>query len=230
MRDMMLRRLPLLASALSLALLFSGCIIGDNNLSFRTTRTTNGDVITVDYYDVVEEPAPSGGGTKVCICRAMHFRALQLASIMWMRKQIDVDELEIASGVNTPGPDEFEDALTELGVVIDQIDVETSIPNEHLGLCSYSILVTNTALRKQVRISPRPALFSGETFDHNKFFGLRTKMKLGTATDEEEKLYKKTVRPGVVQNLENIPLENMFEVAQVFNPGSPDYRSLFLSR
>lgn len=219
MKNMTFRRMPLVVLAISLALLFSGCVIRDNNLSFKTT---DGDVITVDYYDVVQEETPSGS-TKICICRAVHFRALQLASAMWKKRQVAVDELEIACGINTPGPEEFVEALEGLGVIIEPVQVDTSTGGEYLGLYNYSVLVTNTATGKQVRISPRPELYSGLTndghaFDHVEFFELRRKIKTGTATEEDKKFFKEQIRPRVVENFGSLPLVNMYEVAVVTNP------------
>jgi hypothetical protein len=209
MKKQIIRKAALFALIVSLILCLSGCVIEDNSLSFETSE----GVITVDYQGVVEEE-----GGKICICRAVHFRALQLAADMWIDGHIRVDRLKIASGIHTDGPEEFVEALKDLEVVIDPIEVDESIPGAHLGLPCYSVLVTNTATEKQRRISCRPEIFSGDGFNHVDFFALRTKMKTGTATNEEKGKFKSTVRPRVVQNLSQVPLENLFEVAPVANP------------
>ena len=207
MKSIMSRKAAGFVLMVSLILFFSGCVISDNELSFKTK---NGDVITLDYFDVAEE-----ADGKTCICKAIHFRALQLAASMWKNDNIRVNTLKMASGVNTDGPGEFVERLLELDVKIAPIDVDTSTNGAYLGLNSYSVLVTNKTTRKQCRISARAALFSADTFTHIDFFGLRTKVKTGDTSAVED---FKAVRSGVVTNLGRLPIENMFEVAMVYNP------------
>jgi hypothetical protein len=213
MKDNMFRKTALFALLASVVLFLSGCVIDDNKLSFKTSE---GNVIEVDYYDVVEEETEAG--SKICICGAVHFRALQLAADMWKDNEIRVESLKMVSGVNTEGPEEFQDALLGLGVVIDPIQVDQSVPGAYLGLNCYSVLVTNTRTGEQCRISGRAGLFSGDTFTHEDFFALRTKIKTGTATPEEKSAFKNDLRPQVVENLGNVPMKNKFEVALVANP------------
>jgi hypothetical protein len=221
MKTIMFRRAAMFVLMVSLSLYLCGCVIYDNKLSFKTSE---GKVITVNYGQVAEEEL-SGGEIKTCICKAVHFRALQLAASMWENGQIRVDSLKMASGINTDGPEEFKDVLEERGVEIDPIDVDESIDGNYLGLNCYSVLVTNTATGKQCRISSRAELFSGNGFDHMDFFELRTKVKMGKATNEEKQRFKNIVRPGVVQNLTQVPIKNMFEVALVTNPQCNDWKS-----
>ena len=144
------------------------------------------------------EPAPDGG-TKFCLCQGVCFRIAQiLASTAWEDGVFRSWDVEVETGWNTEGPEEFfEDAA----------EVRSLVYHEN-ATSEKDLTMEDSWYRLRVVSTGREYLFRGTSSIYmENFLDLRKKLKNGTITDEE-KVTMQALRQHIVQFLTALPFNS----------------------
>ncbi len=161
-------------------------------------KHAGGDPVRLVMSEQCTEPAPDGG-TKFCLCQGVSFRIAQiLASTAWEDGVFRSWDVEVETGWNTEGPEEFfHDAAEVRSLVYD----ESATPEKDLAL-------QDSWYRLRVVSTGKVYLFRGTSSIYiENFLDLRKKSKNGTITDEE-KVAMQALRQRMVQFLTALPFRS----------------------
>ncbi len=189
-------------SALLLMVLFTGTMvcadtISDNQLAIQS----GGNTIVYDLDEVKIEV--ENGKRKVCICRCLCFRALQVLAGQFADKTIPSDDIRIYTGWTTDGPEEL--FLEIMGWSHDDLlIVPGATDRAHLTLKDAIFFFVQKSTTKAWKVTAREGLYP------QTFFSYRTAVKTKTASEEEMGFFKKALRPQAVSNMASLPMIDKF--------------------
>lgn len=165
------------------------------------------DVVTMYNLDDVKWETEDGK-TKICLCRCLCFRALQTLAARFEDGVIPKDDITIFSGFTTDGPEGL--FIEVMGWSDDDLKfmAEPKDPT-YLTIEDACFFFIQKSTSKVWKVVAREDLYPEE------FFTYRTLVKTGSATQEQNAFWQKTVRPQAVANMEILPFIDKFDIQAV---------------
>jgi len=196
-----------------LVLVFLAALVGVVSVSHADTITTNhvvledNGVITSYDFDQVKMEVEDGK-TKVCLCKCLCFRALQLLATQFEEGIIPRDDIKIYTGWSTDGPEElFLDAMGWPGSGL--AFMERATDAAHLTIQDAYFFFVQLSTGKTWRVQASADLYPKE------FFTYRTLVQTGQATEAQKSFFQKALRPQAVANMEKLPLIDQLDIQEV---------------
>ena len=194
-------------SILLMILLFSVAPVSADTITGNQLSVKLGDnTVTYDLDEVKTEV--ENGVTKVCICRCLCFRALQILSSRFDDGVIPVDDIKVYTGWTTDGAEEL---LVEV-MGWDHEDlafVQGATDAASLTLEDAFFYFVQKSTGKAWKVVAREGLYP------TGFFSYRTAVKKEIASEEEINFFKKALRPQAVSNIASLPMIDKFSVEAV---------------
>ena len=165
------------------------------------------DVTTTYDLDQVKIEV-EGGKTKVCICRCLCFRALQMLAAQFDDGVIPRDDIKIVTGFTTDGPEElFVEVMgwphTDLMFMANATDPA------HLTIQDAFFFFIQKSTGLAWKVSASDDLYPTAFFDY------RTLVKTKSATEEQTTLFKTALRPQAIAHMGALPLIDKFDVQTI---------------
>ena len=166
------------------------------------------DDISVSHdFDEVKMEVENGK-TKVCICRCLCFRALQLLAEQFPGGVIPRDDIKIVTGWTTDGPEElFVEVMgwphTDLTFMANATDAA------YLTVQDAFFFFVQKTTGQAWKVSASDDLYPATFFDY------RTLVKTKIATEEQITFFKTALRPQAVAHMGALPLIDKFDVQTV---------------
>lgn len=168
--------------------------------------SSGGETVTYDFDEVKTEV--ENGVTKVCICRCLCFRALQMLATRFEDGVIPKDDIEIVTGWTTDGPEElFVEVMgwPHESLTFTQNATESSL----LTIADAVFFFIQKSTDKAWKVAANEGLYP------TAFFPYRTAVKEKTASEEETDFFKMALRPQAVSHMETLPMIDRFRVDAV---------------
>jgi len=191
---------------LALASLVTGTAFADTITTNQVIVKAGGAETTFDLDKVKLEV--ENGTTKVCLCKCLCFRALQLLATRFGDGAIPRDDIQIYTGWTTDGAEELfvetmgwthEDLAFMKGATdATQLTIEDA----------YFFFIQKTT-GKAWKVQARADLYPKE------FFTYRTLAQSGQATDAQKSFFQKALRPQAEANMQALPLIDKFDIQGV---------------
>jgi hypothetical protein len=164
---------------------------------------------TVVSYDLDEvKTEVEDGKTKVCICRCLCFRALQMLATRFADGVIPRDDIKIVTGWTTDGPEEL--FVEVMGWSSgDLTPMAGATAAAHLTIEDAYFFFIQKSTGKAWKVVANEGLYP------QGFFAYRTLVKTGQATDEQKDFFQTALRPQAVINMETLPLIDKFDILAV---------------
>ncbi len=193
-------------SILAVAVYMAPSVHGET-ITGNQIRVKANDVITTYDLDQVKTEVEDGK-TKVCICRCLCFRALQLLAAQFSDGVVPRDDINIFTGWTTRGAEElFVDAM---GWSPSDLAFVTGAKGPYyltIGDAVFFFVQKSTGMVWKVK--------ANETLYPKEFFTYRTLVKTGEATDEQKSFFQSALRPQAVVNLEFLPSIDKFSARAI---------------
>lgn len=186
------------------------CVVPVSHADTITTNhvvVENNGVLTSYDFDQVKMEVEDGT-TKVCICRCLCFRALQLLATQFADGVIPRDDIKIYTGWTTDGPEElFVEVMGWSHEDLAAMSGATAAAN--LTIVDAYFFFVQKSTGKAWKVAAKEGLYP------TGFFTYRTLVKTGTATAEQKVFFQKALRPQAVANMEALPLIDRFDIQAV---------------
>jgi len=166
-------------------------------------KGAGGEPVELVMSEQCTEPAPNGG-TKFCLCQAASFRIAQiLAATAWEDGVFRSWDVEVETGWNTEGPEEF---------FLDAAQVRSLAYDENVA-SGKNLALEDSWYRIRVLSTGTIYLFKGTSSIYiENFLKLRKKSKNGTITEEEQAAMQ-ALRQRIVQFMTALPFNSeAFEI------------------
>jgi hypothetical protein len=152
------------------------------------------------------------GTTKVCICRCLCFRALQMLATQFADGVIPRDDIEVFTGWTTDGPEEL---------FVEVMGWSSGDLAPMAGAAAAAYLTIDDAYFFFIQKSTGKAwkVVANEGLYPTGFFTYRTLVKTGQATNEQKTFFQTALRPQAVANMETLPLIDKFDIQAVASYG-----------
>jgi hypothetical protein len=160
------------------------------------------------YLDDIKTEEAEGGRTKVCMCKMLSFRALQMMASQFPDGVIPKDDIQIYTGWTTDGPEElFVDVMgwahKDLAFMKDAND------STHLTIEDAVFFFIQKSTGRVWKVNAREGLYPLD------FFKYRTLIHTGMATQEQRTFFQTVLRPQAVLNMEKLPMIDKFDVQAI---------------
>ena len=167
----------------------------------------SGDVsVNYDFDEVKTEV--ENGKTKVCICRCLCFRALQMLTSRFADGVIPRDDIKIVTGWTTDGPEEL--FVEVMGWPhSDVLSMENATKPALLTLEDAVFFFVQKSTGRAWKVMAREGLYP------KAFFSYRTSVKTKSATEEEIAFFQNALRPQAVANMALLPMIDRFDVQMI---------------
>jgi hypothetical protein len=181
--------------------------------AYADTITTNQVVIKVNdvetTYDFDEVKLEVENGiTKVCLCKCLCFRALQMLATQFSDGVIPRDDIKVYTGWTTDGPEEL--FVETMGWTHEDLAFMTGATDAaHLTIEDAYFFFVQKSTGKAWKVAAKEGLYPAG------FFTYRTLVKTATATSEQTVLFQKALRPQAVANMGGLPLIDRFDIQEV---------------
>jgi hypothetical protein len=182
-------------------------VVRADTISSNQVAVKSNDIVTTYDFDKVKMEVENGI-TKVCICKCLCFRALQLLVTQFSDGVVPRDDVRIYTGWTTDGAEElFIDTMgwahEEVGFMSGATDA-TQLTIED----AYFFFVQKST-GKVWKVTAKGGLYPTE------FFTYRTLIKTGAATDAQKSVFQKALRPQAVANMAALPLIDKLDIQEV---------------
>ncbi len=194
-------------SILLMLLVFSVATVSADTITDNRLSVKLGDNTVIYDLDEVKTEVENGV-TKVCICRCLCFRALQILSSRFEGGVIPAEDIKVYTGWTTDGAEEL---LVEV-MGWDHEDlafVPDATAAAYLTLEDAFFYFVQKSTGKAWKVTAREGLYP------TGFFSYRTAVKMKTASEEEINFFKKALRPQAVSNMASLPMIDKFSVEAV---------------
>ncbi len=167
----------------------------------------SGETVVVYDFDEVKTEVENGK-TKVCICRCLCFRALQMLASRFADGVIPRDDIKIVTGWTTDGPEEL--FVEVMGWPhSDILFMANATEPTLLTLQDAVFFFVQKSTGRAWKVTAREGLYP------KAFFSYRTSIKTKSATEEEIIFFQNALRPQAVANMEFLPMIDKFHVQMV---------------
>jgi hypothetical protein len=201
-----LKRSMLVLSLLASILLVNSGAFADT-ISGNHVVVKSGGVETSYNLDEVKMEVENGK-TKVCICRMLSFRALQMLASQFSDGVVPKDDIRIFTSWTTDGPEElFVEVMgwnhKDLAFMKDATD------RAYLTIEDAVFFFTQKSTGRVWKVNAREGLYPIE------FFTFRTLIQTGQATTEQKTVFQTALRPQAVLNMETLPIIDKFNLQAI---------------
>ena len=195
----------------SMAVLAMVSFVGYN--AYADTITTNqavvkaNDVETTYDFDKVKMEVENGI-TKVCICKCLCFRSLQLLSTQFTGGVVPRDDIKVYTGWTTDGAEEL--FVETMGWAHeDVVFMAGATDAAHLTIGDAYFFFVQKSTGRAWKVLAKEGLYPAG------FFTYRTLVKTATASSEQTVFFQKALRPQAAANLAAIPLIDKLDIQEV---------------
>ncbi len=165
------------------------------------------DVTTTYDLDQVKTEVKDGK-TKVCICRCLCFRALQMLAAQFDDAVIPRDDIRILTGWTTDGPEEL--FVEVMGwSPADLVFVANATDPAYLTIQDAFFFFVKKSTGRVWKVSASDDLYPTAFFDY------RTLVKTESATKEQTTFFKTALRPQAIAHMGTLPLIDKFDVQTI---------------
>ncbi len=179
-------------------------------VSNQVTVKSNEVEITYDFDQVKMEV--ENGVTKICICRCLCFRALQLLAAQFTDGVVPRDDIKVYTGWTTDGAEEL--FVETMGWAHEDLAFMTGATDAaHLTIEDAYFFFVQKSTDKAWKVRASAHLYPKE------FFTYRTLVKAGQATDAQKSFFQTALRPQAVANMEALPMIDKFDIQEVASFG-----------
>jgi len=195
-----------LLSLLAAVVYMSPAVFADTIANDRVAVASSGTTVIYNFDEVKMEI--EDGKSKVCLCRCLSFRALQILASQFPNGVIPNDDIRIYTGWTTDGAEElFVDLMGwNHG---DLSFLENSTDPVHLTTQDAVFFFVQRSSGNVWKVKTNEGLYPKE------FFTYRTLIKTGQATDSQVIFFQTALRPQAVLNMTTLPLIDKFHVQLV---------------
>jgi hypothetical protein len=200
----MLRHTMLAAMLLAVVVYLGTTVAGAETILTNTVVVEAGGRSTTYDFDEVRLEEEDGV-VKVCVCKSLAFRALQLLADRFADGVVPRDDIRILTGWTTDGAEEL---------FVDIMGWPAGDLAFTAGATEATQLTINDAYFIFMRKSTGEAwkvTADAALYPHG-FFHYRTLIKSGQATSAERQFWQTALRPQAVANMEAIPLIDRLDI------------------
>ncbi|MBN2231412.1 MAG: hypothetical protein JW781_01145 [Deltaproteobacteria bacterium] len=196
----------MVAAALALVL----CLVvaaGADTIRANTVVVEAGGTPTTYDFDQVKLEEEDGV-VKVCVCKSLAFRALQLLSGCFADGVVPRDDIRILTGWTTDGAGEL--FVDIMGWPTEDLAFTAGATEfTQLNIADAYFIFIRKSTGRAWRVTADEALYP------KGFFPYRTLIKSGQATNAEKQFFQTALRPQAVANMEAIPLIDKLDIRPV---------------
>jgi len=181
--------------------------------AYADTITTNQAIVqagaaetTYDFDKVKMEV--ENGITKVCICKCLCFRALQLLATQFTGGVVPRDDIKVYTGWTTDGAEEL--FVETMGWAHEDVAFMAGATDAtQLTIEDAYFFFVQKSTGKAWKVTAKEGLYP------TGFFTYRTLVQTGAATDAQKTFFQKALRPQAVANMKALPLIDKLGIQEV---------------
>lgn len=189
------------------AVFFTVSIVHADTIIHNQVIVKSDDISVSHDLDEVKMEVENGK-TKVCICRCLCFRALQLLAEQFPGGVIPRDDIKIVTGFTTDGPEELFVEVMGWPHADLTFTANATAPALLTVQDAFFFFIQKSTGRAW-KVSASDDLYPATFFDY------RTLVKTKTATEEQITFFKTALRPQAVANMGALPLIDKFNVQAI---------------